>query len=298
MAVNVASSSRGLRLACFRLITADATALAAFYEEALGFRRVSLERLSGARMQEILPIGGRGLRITLALGEQRVQLLQFVDHPGRSYPSGMLSCDLVFQHFAIVVADMDAAMQRLALFAGWTPITREGPQQLPESSGGVTAFKFQDPEGHPLELLAFPSDGVPSQWQHHDSGCPFLGIDHSAISVSSTQRSAAFYESLGLTVSHRSINKDPAQGRLDDLDQPLVHVTAMSAQDIPPHLELLCYREEASGEPMKLAANDVAATCLLFERSTRVRHAPTATAPAQRLVDPDGHHLSIVDVTS
>lgn len=36
--------------------------------------------------------------------------------------------------------------------------------RLPESSGGVTAFKFRDPDGHPLELLAFPDGKVPSRW--------------------------------------------------------------------------------------------------------------------------------------
>lgn len=288
MAVIAANPSGGLRLSCFQLNTADAKLLATFYEEALGFHRVSLERLSGARMQEISPIGGRALRLTLGLGEQRIQLLQFIDQPGRPYPTGTQSSDLVFQHFAIVVADMDAAMRRLRVIAGWTPISREGPQHLPKSSGGVTAFKFRDPEGHPLELLAFPANALPAQWQRDDPASPFLGIDHSAISVSSTQRSAAFYESLGLTVTHRSINKDPAQGRLDGLDDPMVHVTAMSADRLPPHLELLCYREDESGAPLKLAANDVAATCLVFERRAGVE-----PSGAQSRVDPDGHHLMI-----
>ena len=45
---------------------------------------------------------------------------------------------------------------RLSAHAGWTTISTDGPQLLPASSGGVTAYKFRDPEGHPLELIAFP----------------------------------------------------------------------------------------------------------------------------------------------
>lgn len=295
MAVTAVSSHSGLRLSYFRLNTTDARLLANFYEEALGFHRVSLERLSGARMEEISPVGGRALRITLALGEQRIQLLQFIDQPGRPYPAGTQSSDLVFQHFAIVVADMDKAMRRLSVIAGWTPISRQGPQSLPKSSGAVTAFKFRDPEGHPLELLAFPPHHVPSQWRREDTASPFLGVDHSAISVSSTERSAAFYESLGLTVSHRSINKDPAQGRLDGLDHALVHVTAMSANPLPPHLELLCYHKDENRTPLHVAANDVAATCMVFERRTPARRTVIESPRAQSRVDPDGHYLLIVD---
>ena len=30
----------------------------------------------------------------------------------------------------------------------------------------IVLFKFRDPEGHPLELLAFPRDSVPACWRH------------------------------------------------------------------------------------------------------------------------------------
>ncbi len=40
-----------------------------------------------------------------------------------------------------------------------------GPERLPARSGGVSAFKFRDPDGHPLELLAFPPEAVPPIWR-------------------------------------------------------------------------------------------------------------------------------------
>ncbi len=54
---------------------------------------------------------------------------------------------------------------RLCSVDGWTAISTDGPQRLPPSSGGVAAFKFRDPDGHPLELLAFPDRKWPAHWQ-------------------------------------------------------------------------------------------------------------------------------------
>jgi catechol 2,3-dioxygenase-like lactoylglutathione lyase family enzyme len=277
-----------------RLCSARAGPLADFYESALGFRRVAMEHLSGAWAQQHLAASGRVMRVTLALGAQRVTMLQFIDRPGRLYPVDAKASDLVFQHFAIVVDDMAAAMAQLARTAGWTAITADGPQQLPVSSGGVTAFKFRDPEGHPLELLAFPPDDVPARWRHVQGNGPFLGIDHSAISVADSVRSAAFYESLGLTVSNRSINDDPAQARLDDLDDPRVEVTAMAPAVETPHVELLAYRSARRYAAPDLAPNDVAATCLVFEVEQGAAESRANPACPMHLVDPDGHRLSIV----
>jgi catechol 2,3-dioxygenase-like lactoylglutathione lyase family enzyme len=283
--------SRLLRL---RLCSANVKSLADFYEAALGFRRVAVEHLSGVQVQEHLVACGRVLRITLELGAQRVTLLQFVDQPGRAYPFDTDASDRIFQHFAIVVADMSAAMAHLSRATGWTPITVGGPQQLPASSGAVIAFKFRDPEGHPLELLAFPAAHVPECWRHIQSHTPFLGIDHSAICVADSARSVAFYEALGLTVSHRSVNDGPAQARLDDLDRPVVEVTAMSADQDTPHLELLCYRNANTSDVHDLRTNDVAATWIVFERDTRSPRSDADRMLIQNRVDPDGHHLAIL----
>lgn len=293
----VASTDAGIRvgrLLHMRLCSADAKSLAAFYETALGFHQLSVEHLDGARTQERFAIAGRALSITLKLGEQKIKLLQFVDQPGRDYPADSDSADLVFQHFAIVVADMEAAMTQLSRASGWTPITRGGPQQLPASSGGVTAFKFRDPEGHPLELLAFPSDNTPAAWRPLPGRGPFLGIDHSAISVANSARSVAFYESLGLKVSNRSLNEGPSQASLDHLDHPVAEVIAMEPAQAPPHVELLCYQGSGADAPLELRANDVAATCLVFEPGQAYSRPEAGLAPVHALVDPDGHRLAIV----
>lgn len=288
------ASAEGLRVLRLKLNTANAMRLAQFYETALGFRRVSRENLSGACREGQSPVPGRALRIMLELGTQCVELLQFLDRPGRPYPDDSRTSDLIFQHFAIVVADMDDAMHRLSAAHGWSPITVDSPQHLPSSSGGVTAFKFRDPEGHPLELLMFPSDGTPKRWQRRPGVGPFLGIDHTAISVSDSARSIAFYEALGLAVSNRSLNDDATQARLDDVDHPVVEVIAMAPEVATPHLELLCYRGQHHTSPLDLRANDVAATCVVFgPAGERAPATSVGAGPMRHLQDPDGHYLSV-----
>ncbi|MEO8777418.1 MAG: VOC family protein [Rhodanobacter sp.] len=293
----VALIDPGIRVASLlhvRLCSANAKSLAAFYESALGFRQIAVEHLSGARTQERFGVTSRALRITLRLGKQSIKLLQFVDRPGRAYPADSNAANLVFQHFAIVVADMAQATVQLSCTSGWTPITRGGPQRLPDSSGGVTAFKFRDPEGHPLELLAFPSDKTPAAWQGSRGRGPFLGIDHSAISVADSVRSVAFYQSLGLKVSNRSVNDDAAQAQLDHLDHPVAEVIAMEPAQACPHVELLCYQGSGADARLDLRANDVAATCLVFEPGPNYLRPEVSLEPVRELVDPDGHRLAVV----
>ena len=100
----------------------------------------------------------RGRRSLLRLGRERIELLEFTAAAGRPYPLGSTSTDLWFQHMAIVVNDMRHAYQQVMANRRFRLISRHGPVRLPDDSGGVTAFKFRDHDGHPLELLAFPPD--------------------------------------------------------------------------------------------------------------------------------------------
>lgn len=272
------------RLSRFSLTTADANQLAAFYENAFGCQRLAMEHLSSAGFETLLGVRGGALRITLSLGKQIVELLQF-DQPGRPYPANTLASDLIFQHFAIVVSDMARAFGQLSTMKAWTAISCGGPQRLPESSGGVVAFKFRDPDGHPLELLSFPNGAAPVRWQKIQNDAICLGIDHSAISVSSTTPSLSFYESLGFAVSARSINRGEEQEKLDGIIVTEVEVTALSPQTPGPHLELLCYRPVSCCPKPVRSNSDIATTRLVLESLDR-----TASYSA---VDPDGHHVVI-----
>lgn len=283
--------SRVRRLARFVLTTSDAPRLAAFYERAFGTRRLAFERRSGAEFEALLDVRGGAVSVTLGLRSEVIELLEF-DRPGRPYPPAPSSFDLVFQHFAIVVTNMDEAYGRLSTVGGWTAISIGGPQRLPASAGGVAAFKFRDPEGHPLELLAFANDAAPPRWRAVRDGNQCLGIDHSAISVADTLRSVDFYEQLGFTVAARSLNSGLEQERLDAVREPHVEITALAPPRVSPHIELLCYRGVQHGRT-DLRGNDIAATRIVLEMEAG-DESPDACAMPCSLVDPDGHRLSLV----
>ena len=279
------------RLARFSLTTADAKSTAQFYEAAFGCRRIVTDRLAGPDFERLMDVTGGADRIMLGLGREIIELVQF-DLAGEPYPRESRSSDLVFQHFAIVVADMSRAFQRLSTAVGWMPISREGPQRLPASSGGVTAFKFRDPEGHPVEFLAFPK-ARSSNWPAVTPDETCLGIDHSAIGVSDSAISIAFYESLGLSVTAYSFNHGITQEYLDDVLGAQVDVTALAPCRPNPHLELLCYRTAARRRPAPARkANDIAGTRLVFE-PCRTSNATDGYIRARSMHDPDGHTLLI-----
>lgn len=281
-----ADTPQAKRLARFSLTTADVGRAARFYEAAFGCMRVETDRRAGPDFERLMNVTGGANRITLGLGREIIELLQF-DSPGEPYPRESSASDLVFQHFAIVVADMPRAVRRLSTVAGWMPISRDGPERLPASSGGVAAFKFRDPEGHPLEFLAFP-DGGGSNWPAVSPNETCLGIDHSAISVSDSAVSIAFYESLGLSVSARSFNHGAAQEVLDDVPGAQVDVTALAPRQATPHLELLCYRTARQRPAPLWKVNDIASTRLVFELS-RASKATDNTNTGRLMRDPDGH---------
>ena len=161
---------------------------------------------------------------------------------------------------SIVVNDMTRAHQRVMANRGFRPISRDGPVRLPDSSGGVTAFKFRDRDGHPLELLAFPEGRVPAAWRDADGTFP--GVDHTAIAVSHSARSTEFYGSVfGFSVGIRTENCGPEQTALNDVEDVRVSVTQL-APDLPaPRLELLRYRA-GTRRPIaaETASNNIVAT--------------------------------------
>jgi catechol 2,3-dioxygenase-like lactoylglutathione lyase family enzyme len=252
------------RLSRITMICREPGHLADFYKAAFGFVQTADVTITEPAFAQLIDIPGAIARvITLRLGGQEIELAG-IQPPGRNYPRGVSGQSLLFQHFAIVVSDMVAAYARLSAHGGWKTISTDGPQSLPASSGGVTAVKFRDPEGHPLELIAFSPDSVPTKWQLSSAtGC--LGIDHSAISVAVTERSVKFYERVGLTCTGGSLNTGPEQDKLDDIAGALVKVTAMAPTITTPHLELLCYRGEFDRESALPATNDVAATRLVMK---------------------------------
>jgi catechol 2,3-dioxygenase-like lactoylglutathione lyase family enzyme len=280
-------------LSRIEMICDNARALATFYQVAFGF--LEMERPDGRT-------DGIHHSIRMQLGIQEIALID-VRPRGRPYPADVAGWNPLFQHIAIVVSNMSNAYERLSTIPGWSPISTAGPQLLPPASGRVTAFKFRDPEGHPLEFIAFAPAAIPAQWQTN-SGGDCLGIDHSALSVANTARSVAFYESLGLIRSRGSLNIGPEQAKLDDLPNAVVEVTPLTPAQSTPHVELLCYRGDFDRH-VQQRTNDATATRLVLSVQSRdafnvlcashsgslVKDSVAREDDALRVLlrDPDGH---------
>jgi catechol 2,3-dioxygenase-like lactoylglutathione lyase family enzyme len=285
-------------------VVSDLSRAESFYRSALGFNGLSSAPADPEVLQALGLAGGAG-EFRLRLGEEELVLVQF-ESAGGDYPADSRSNDLWFQHLAIVVSDMDTAYSRLRSCAGWRPISTEGPETLPASSGGVRAFKFRDPDAHPLELLWFTPRHENPKWQERRrasaSDEPFLGIDHTALSVSSNRRSLAFYRSLGLSIEDETVNSGPAQSRLDGLDAAHVRVTGLRPAGVAgPGLELLAYRppgrarENPSISDPPMQWTTLSAIAPGPATANDRGRAPPLLKKISAVSDPDGHRFVLVN---
>jgi catechol 2,3-dioxygenase-like lactoylglutathione lyase family enzyme len=192
--------------------------------------------------------GGTGvLRASERVGADRLELTTFRSPIGRPMPRPTRSNDVWFQHVAIVVSDMDRAYARL-LEAGMHPVS-SAPQTIPATNpdaGGIRAFYFRDQDEHNLEIIWFPPGKGDPRWHRADGGT-FLGIDHSAVVSSNTQRSLVFYRDLlGFHVTGKSFNYGKEQEALSGVAGARVRITSLQGA-CGPGVELLEYTAPRDG---------------------------------------------------
>jgi catechol 2,3-dioxygenase-like lactoylglutathione lyase family enzyme len=227
--------------------------------QALDFALVDELYVNGAALGELLALPSAEARVArLRLGSERVELRQFIAPLGRVVREDSHSNDQTFQHMAIVVRDMDAA---------FAAVERQGamhvspaPQTIPASNpvaGGIRAYYFKDPDGHALELIWFPEGKGRARWRAHPARL-FLGIDHSAIAVSDTERSLPFYKGLGFVVAGESLNFGKEQEALSGVSGARVRITGL-APLLGPAVEFLSYLAPGPGRstPADSATNDL-----------------------------------------
>ena len=292
------------------MTVADMDASVDFYSRVLGFTRVRDVEVAGdawERLRDVFPVRMRVVR--LGLGDEQLELTEYLTPRGRPAPVDARSNDRWFQHVAIVVRDMDRAYawlrdQRVAYVS-------PEPQRLPDSNpnaGGIRAFYFRDPDGHPLELIWFPPGKGDPRWQEPTDRL-FLGIDHTAIAVGDTATSLAFYrDRLGLRVVGGSENSGIEQERLNAVRGARLRITSLHAAT-GPGIELLEYLAPRNGRPLpddarandlvhwqtRMVARDDAALDGVASHPVVVPGDALGFVRAGAVRDPDGHSLEVVE---
>jgi catechol 2,3-dioxygenase-like lactoylglutathione lyase family enzyme len=231
-----------------------------FYTSVLTFEKLSDVEVTGRDYELMEGVFGARMRVVrLRLGEEAIELTEYLAPKGRPMPPDIRPNDQLFQHIAVIVRDMDEAYARLRKFN--VEHASSGPQRLPDwnpNAGGISAFYFRDPDRHFLEILRFPAGKGLEKWHRTDR--LFLGIDHTAIVVDDTDATLSLYrDALGMHVAGTSENYDTEQEHLNNVFGVRLRITALRA-GAGPGIELLEYLAPRDGRaaPVDLHANDVA----------------------------------------
>jgi catechol 2,3-dioxygenase-like lactoylglutathione lyase family enzyme len=290
-----------------------------FYTRVLPFEKVSDVEVWGDEFEHLYGIFGARVRVVrLKLGDEVLELTEYLTPQGRPIPVDSRSNDRWFQHIAIIVSDMDKAYAHLR--ANNVRHASTGPQTLPSyitAAAGIEAFYFKDFDNHVLEILSFPPDKGASKWHESTkSGKLFLGIDHTAIVVGDTDRSLKFYrDSLGLKVAGESLNYGPEQERLNNVFGARLHISGLATSQPGINVEFLEYLTPANGRPYPAdsRSNDLwhwqtsfnAKRVEDFFRSYRPESISSGTVVFESPVlgfrraslvrDPDGHAVRLVE---
>jgi catechol 2,3-dioxygenase-like lactoylglutathione lyase family enzyme len=245
------------------ITVADLDRSVAFYTQVLGFDKASEIELEGDTVERLLGVFPARIRVArLTLGAETLELTDYLAPASRAFPADSNGNDRWFQHIAIVVSDMDRAYARLREHG--VQHASPSPQTLPDwnpKAGGIRAFYFRDPDGHYLELIQFPAGKGNPRWQGADDAPRklFLGIDHTAIVVASTDASLRFYRDLlGMRVVGASENYGIEQERLNAVRGAHLRITTL-ASNAGPGVELLEYLAPRTG---RAAAADASASDL------------------------------------
>jgi len=248
--VSVFSFSQVTKVGVIGITVKDMNTSVKFYSEVLGFKKISDQEFSGTAYEQLQNLFGLRIRVVqMQLGDEQIELTDYLTSGGRSIPEDQKANDLSFQHIAIVVSDMEKAFVQLRKYN--VEFVSTSPQTLPKTippAEGVKAFYFHDPDKHNLELIYFPAGKGQTKW-HMPTNKIFLGIDHTAIGISNTDNSLQFYQTiLGIEKKGESFNFGIEQEHLNNVEGASLHITGLRAAT-GPGVEFLQYLKPGAGKP-------------------------------------------------
>jgi catechol 2,3-dioxygenase-like lactoylglutathione lyase family enzyme len=291
-----------------------------FYSKVLSFAKISDVEVAGEDYERLEGVFGLRMRVVrMQLGEEFIELTEYLAPKGRPVPADSRSNDRWFQHIAIITSDMNKAYALLR--AHNVEHASTGPQRLPDwnkNAAGIQAFYFRDPDKHWLEILQFPEGKGAAKW-HQAGDKLFLGIDHTAIVVANTEASLKFYRDvLGLSIAGTSENYGTEQEHLNNVFGARLRITSLRAAGAGPGIEFLEYLAPRDGRPApvderssdlfhwqttlvvqdadKLAENLVSGDFrLVSPGAVQVNDTRLGFAKGLLVRDPDGHVMLLVE---
>src|SRR5215469_14185510 len=130
LAQQSSSSVQVSRVDAPSLVVSDMDRAVAFYSQVLSFEKVSDVEVFGDDYEHLEGLFGIRMRVVrLRLGDESIELKEFLVPQGRPMPVGSRSNDRWFQHIAIIVSDMDRAYDILR--EHHVEYASTGPQTLP-----------------------------------------------------------------------------------------------------------------------------------------------------------------------
>jgi catechol 2,3-dioxygenase-like lactoylglutathione lyase family enzyme len=290
-----------------------------FYSRVLGFEKISDAEVYGSAYEHLQGLFGIRMRVVkMRLGDEILELTDYLTPGGQPMPIDARSNDLFFQHIAIVVSDMERAYR--VLRENKVQYVSTAPQRLPEylrGAAGIEAFYFRDPDGHNLEIIHFPEGKGDPKWRKSTDAL-FLGIDHTAIAISDTAAGLRFYRDLlGLKLAGESENYGTEQEHLNNVAGARLRISSLRAAR-GPGIEFLEYLNPRDGRsfPSDRRSDDLSSwqTTLVVNdagaaagRSRSGGYRSVSSGPVELpertlgftrgflLEDPDGHVLRIVE---
>ena len=280
---NVFGAENSVEVGCPQLPVESIERSLPFFSKALEFKVASQEQNSGHPKSRVAH---------LSLGDECLDLIEYSDIKSAHVPVDSRANDLWFQHIAIVVSDMDLAYKKLRK-AG-VRSTSNVPQTLPTSNvaaAGISAFYFLDPDGHSLELIHFPPGKGQKKWQEKKDSGLFLGIDHTAITVSNTASSLEFYQDrLHLMVVGGSENFGVEQDHLNGVFNSHVIITSLRG-DSGIGIEFLEFMTPQAGRALSKTTRITDLVSWQIPVTIGEDNLQRAKNKVSELQDPDGHRI-------
>jgi catechol 2,3-dioxygenase-like lactoylglutathione lyase family enzyme len=148
----------------FRILDADHTGITvsnlerslSFWRDVVGFELSHTAHQTGEMAREITGVPGAELKLAVvkAPGGHKIELLEYLAPSERKPHVDLRPCDVGFVHVALIVDDLGAILERIAV-SGWKAAGK--PQTLQSGpNAGKRVVYVRDPDGTTIEFMQAP----------------------------------------------------------------------------------------------------------------------------------------------